>query len=90
MQVILSQREGKCGDRVSIRVKPEDPAQVTRVHASVDYDFDFTLNRDGNEWTGEQTIPYEAGPGVYHVTFRAYDSTARSIDTAQETFTVVN
>ena len=89
MRVELSTNEGRCGDRVQIRVQPETAEPVTGVHVTVDaYGLDVPLHREGEQWVGEESVPYEAEPGVYYLQVRAYDSGWRTIESAQTTFTV--
>ena len=90
MQVKISPREGSRGDLVKIQVNPDNPSQVASVSVVVDYGFYASLRRNGDEWIGEERVPYEADSGTYRLVLRAYDNASHPVEVGEETFTVRN
>jgi len=89
MRVELSQHEGRQGDLVKVRVEPETTVEISGVHVSVDaYGVNITLHQEGDAWVGQESVPYEADPGVYDLTIRAYDNQWHTLESAQSQFTV--
>lgn len=90
MKVELAPSEGRQGELVRVRVTPENAPAVTGVNVSVDaYGVNVSLHRQGDAWVGEESVPYEADPGTYDLTVRAYDDNWHTMESAQATFTVV-
>lgn len=88
MQITLSRTEGRPGDIVTVRAKPDNPAQAVSVRFSVGYDLDVTMQRSGDEWKASQEVPYGAPAGGYQLSFSAYDGSGRCVESSTETFTV--
>ena len=88
MRIEMSRRSGRPGERVSVRVAPADPSRVAGVRLTVGYDLDLTLQRTGDEWTGEQEVPWDAPDGTYYLSFQAYDANRQAVERSEESFTV--
>ncbi len=88
MRVAMSTRSGRPGERVRVRVAPADPSRVAGVRLTVGYELDLTLQRAGDEWTGEQEVPWDAPAGTYYLSFQAFDANRQAVENAEETFTV--
>lgn len=90
MKVELAPSEGRQGELVRVRVTPANATAVTGVNVSVDgYGVNVSLYRQGDAWVGEEPVPYEADPGRYDLTVRAYDESWHTMESAQATFTVL-
>jgi|GEM_PF-5373131 len=88
MRVELSRGEGRPGDLVTVRVTTEDPSRVTGVRLTVGGDLELNLQRNGDAWTGAQSVPWDAPEGTYDLSIRAYDAGWRAVESADVTFHV--
>ncbi len=71
-----------------MRVVPRDAARVQAVRLAVGYDLDVRLQRAGDAWTAEAEVPWDAPAGTYSLSFLAYDADQRTVESAEERFTV--
>lgn len=88
MRVVMSAWQGRPGERVSVRVMPTEPSRVAAVRLRVGDELDLNLQRAGDEWVGEQDVPWDAPVGTYHLSFEAYDAMRQAVERAEETFAV--
>lgn len=92
LDVQLSRNEGAPGQTVQVQVRSADPGAIAQVRLVVDESsgaVDWALQRSGDGWSIETSVPYEAPPGTYSLAFRAYGQDARLIDSSQVSFTVL-
>lgn len=92
LQVELSRSEGRPGEVVRVRVRPEQAEAVSAVRLVVDEadaGVDGPLQREGDAWVLEASVPWEAPPGTYGLSFLAYGAGGALLESARATFTVL-
>lgn len=86
----LSQSEGTPGQPVHAQVRC-DAEGVSQVRLVVDESggaIDWALQRQGDLWVADTSVPYDAPAGTYGLSFRAYNPQGTLVDSAYVSFTV--
>ena len=92
LQVELSRSEGRPGEVVRVRVRPEQAEAVSAVRLVADEPdagVDGPLKRDGDAWVVEACVPWDAPPGAYGLSFLAYGAEGALLESARAAFTVL-
>ncbi len=91
LQVQLSQNQGAPGQsiRAQVRCDAEGVSQVRLMVDEAGGDLDWSLRHEGDVWVADASVPYDAPSGTYQLSFRAYASGGRLVDSAHVPFTVL-
>ena len=89
MMVELDPQTGSAGTMVMVRARPSSSEPLAQVFGEVlGYGFTQYLTLQGDVWTAQVMVPYEASPGDYTLEVRGVDAQGRPHASAQVTFRV--
>lgn len=91
LQVQLSPTQGTRGQAVHAQAR-SDAVEVSQVQLVVDAmgtSLNWSLRREGDVWVADARVPYDAPPGTYRLSFRAYNGAGQLVESANRSFTVL-